>query len=791
MYIREDVSASTWTYRITLHGGVEHEGCITREGGHLLWQVSPVDEEDEDGRTSSCLQEEGDFAAYGPPESPEFLQVPSAVLDGVSEAVGASDASWRKPLPENVQSFFVAASRGDLEAVRECARSGVDIKSKDHHGRTALWYSAEAPTLECCEWLLQGRVDVDARDRYGRTVLMDAVRRNDERRVDLYKANGADLDARDKSGKTAWLTGVDSGTCRSVMLTVRSSSQEDWPRALHLAAWNSNIAWMEGEDWFVELWKPEMNWREGTYDRTPLQASMLSCRHLPQAVRWIAENGADLTVIDKADGSTVLHLAAQRNFAWLVDACVKAGVDVNARNQAGQTALAYALDGNERPRLLKALLAVGANPEMEVSCAIAPRRAQTATLTVREKAQRMGLVWSHWLLEQPDVRLEAWSGFCSYARLEPADVGPHEDNDDEPPRGSIWLEFPMEWCEATDQKLSERLLRIATTLPGLDHAAYAAPILLTQEEALKQPAGWPKRDLWALLPDASAIKVERFRDERPREMMSSPAACREAMLLALQREWSWRGLDWKGQVEKLSLTLRRGALIWKAYNTRVEQSLARFRVEGPPRSDLYYRTMPEDIVDEVCALIGDSQRLWEFPCAPADRKSRLETWLASQPPPLPPLAAPSPPPHPSGKRCYARMDIEDRFHTSSGAGSDGEWSCWMEFPAEWCLCPRPHLEQWLVAGLSRAYEVMNEKASAQPDGGHYTLHRCWAVVLSRFEAVKQPWANQGKVLYSMGEHDMMPHLVPDAERRRPLMAMGDPENPPPPVAVPPSPLTPQ
>lgn len=663
--------------------------------------------------------------------------------------------------------------------MHEWVRAGGDVRVKDHHGRTALWYSAEAPAIEGCEWLLQRGVDINARDRYGRTVLMDAVRRNDERRVDLYKASGADLEVRDNNGKTAWLVGVESGTCRSIMLTIRATSQEDWPRALHLAAWTSNIAWMEGEEWFVDFWHPEMNFREGPYRRTPLQACLLSYGHLPQAVRWIADHGADLTVVDEADGSTILHLAAKRNMPWLVAACVNAGVGVNDKDHAGQTALAYALDGNERPRLQKALLMAGADPDVEILCAVAPRSEQTARMSLQEKAQRMGLVWSSWLMRQPVASLIKWSGLCCYARLEPAKAIPQErDDTNEPPAGCVWLEFPAEWCAATDQELHARLIQIFGKVEELPGQAYGTPVLLSQEEALLQPAGWPGRMLWAVFPDESVAKVERFRDERAREMISSAAPFREEVIQEIQREWEWRGLDWKGKPEKITVTLRRGVLTWKTYNTRCEQSLARFLMEGPPRGDLYYRFMPEDAVDELCALMGDSERLWELPCSPQERKHRTEQWQAAQLPPLAVPVAPPPPAHQSGKWCYARMDIEDHFHTSSGAGSDGEWSCWMEFPAEWCSCPRAHLEQWLVGALRCAYEAMNAKASAQADGGYYTLHRCWCVVLSRLEAIKQPWTQRGKVLYSSNASDHAPLVVPDDERHRSLASMGDPAHPP-------------
>jgi hypothetical protein len=79
--------------------------------------------------------------------------------------------------------------------------------------------------------------------------------------------------------------------------------------------------------------------------RTPLHRS--TDVHLPALLR----HGADLKRLDR-QGNTALHVVAQRRFgARMCELLVDAGVAVNARNQAGLTALHFAVLGASRANL--------------------------------------------------------------------------------------------------------------------------------------------------------------------------------------------------------------------------------------------------------------------------------------------------------------------------------------------------------------------------------------------------------------------------------------------------------
>lgn len=734
--------------------------------GILHWRTSRAGDPE-------CAQSAESFRGYGPPEVPAYLNAPAEVLDELCEAVGAGDPPWRKaPAPEFV-AFLEAAREQNIERMGELLRGGLDINTRDHQGRTALWAAAENPNTPSTRWLLEHGADVNVQDRYGRTALMEAVARNREDLADLYREFGADRNLRDQAGRTAWLIGIET-QASTLLISSVCPGREDWPRAMHLACWVGNHDWIEGEEWYVESARPDLNQRDGRPRWTPLQACLArTCD--PRITRFLAAYGADLTVVDTETKSTLAHYAVKRNWPWLVEACVRAGVRLDARDAEGGTAWTQALDGNERPRLVRALLEASVDYRKHVDSVVG-------------KAASYNLVWAHWLMtrEAPGKTAQSWTGLCCYAALSP--VGVEIPGELDPANGTIWLEYPAEWWVQPRAELDAKIMRILAEIPDLRGMNWALPVHLSQGEAYRQPAAMPDRRLWALFPDETAAEVKRLRYERPREMIADPATFAPSGLQQARREWKWKARTYRAEFQEFRLRLRRGQLTWEGDNCRSEQSIARFKVEGPPRGSHMHRVIPPDILDELCTLIGDYERTWERPWTRRQRQERVEAWVAAQEKPAAPLAVPPPPPHQSGKFCYARMDIEDHFTTPNGAGSDGEWSCWMEFPAEWCACLPRYLEAWLVAALERAYAEISRKASG-PDGGHYSLNRCFVEVLSLTEAVRQPWRERGKVLYTgFDEREQTPLPSDDEARHRPLALMGNPENPPTPIPISPPPL---
>ena len=61
-----------------------------------------------------------------------------------------------------------------------------------------------------------------------------------------------------------------------------------------------------------------------------------------EMISLLIEKGADLFVVNKKSGYTLLHTAAQRGLFWLIKLLVEKGLDVNAREKNGNGPLSTA-----------------------------------------------------------------------------------------------------------------------------------------------------------------------------------------------------------------------------------------------------------------------------------------------------------------------------------------------------------------------------------------------------------------------------------------------------------------
>ena len=96
------------------------------------------------------------------------------------------------------------------------------------------------------------------------------------------------------------------------------------------------------------------------YGDTALTAATYFCH--PPITEFLLDHGADVNVQNYAYGSTPLMLANECNDISIVEALIKRGATINARNKKGQTTLITAsIKGNTQ--IVHALLDAGANVE--------------------------------------------------------------------------------------------------------------------------------------------------------------------------------------------------------------------------------------------------------------------------------------------------------------------------------------------------------------------------------------------------------------------------------------------
>jgi ankyrin repeat protein len=97
----------------------------------------------------------------------------------------------------------VAAKYGNLVALKQLKRAGLDLQAKNCHGLTPLHYAARCSSLDCMKYLLdKPEVKINEANNYGMTALHFAAKKGEPRCVDFLIAKSANLNAQDQRGLT-------------------------------------------------------------------------------------------------------------------------------------------------------------------------------------------------------------------------------------------------------------------------------------------------------------------------------------------------------------------------------------------------------------------------------------------------------------------------------------------------------------------------------------------------------------------------------------------------------------
>jgi len=99
--------------------------------------------------------------------------------------------------------FLDAAQSGDIDSLRELARSGVDIHYRDGWHTTALMMAASHGQIECVQFLIDSGANPNERSRFNATPLIWAAESGYKEIAELLIENGAVPSLVDESGLTA------------------------------------------------------------------------------------------------------------------------------------------------------------------------------------------------------------------------------------------------------------------------------------------------------------------------------------------------------------------------------------------------------------------------------------------------------------------------------------------------------------------------------------------------------------------------------------------------------------
>lgn len=268
-----------------------------------------------------------------------------------------------------------AAERNDSDVVRALVEEGVEVKSAQPDGATALHWAAYWDEVQMAQYLITAGAEVDAKNDLAITPLVLACRNGSDAMVQVLLRAGADARSVGQAGETVLMTCSRTGPVSSVKKLLAGGADRDAAEhdrgqtALMWAAAGNHVAVVKA---LVEAGSDLAARSQGGF--TPL---LFAARAgAIDVARLLVEAGADVNAvtpdghspllvaaasIDAVTGSDyrlVISQSPHEEFAlYLLDH----GADRNQPNQFGMTALHFAVDRNKMI-LLKALLETGAEP---------------------------------------------------------------------------------------------------------------------------------------------------------------------------------------------------------------------------------------------------------------------------------------------------------------------------------------------------------------------------------------------------------------------------------------------
>jgi ankyrin repeat protein len=237
--------------------------------------------------------------------------------------VGCATSGANKPTPEaaqrmlklkgydfNGKSFLEAVANSDQTAITAFVDAGIDVNARvEPDGQTALILAATQGDVEAVKRLLRSHADPNVTDARGSTPLFRALAKDRDDVASILLAQpGLDLNARGLNGVTALIAYASRDRDAEVKNLVERGADVklqdgDGDTALHVAARNGNVGMME-----LLLGKgAEVNGKNKVGGTALMWAAVYGHE---DAIRFLLAHGADPSLKD-ADGVTAAGWAAK------------------------------------------------------------------------------------------------------------------------------------------------------------------------------------------------------------------------------------------------------------------------------------------------------------------------------------------------------------------------------------------------------------------------------------------------------------------------------------------------
>ncbi len=292
------------------------------------------------------------------PDSTGSLPLHLAALRGQLEAVELLvDAGAEVSVGDgdNTTPLVCATIGGHLEVVKYLVSQGASLTETDNYGQTAL---TTAGSVELVDYLLDNGADIHRRDLQGRTILHTAAFRGNGDMIRHLVSKGADLHARDNDSMSVLCGAAYSGRVEAIETLIELGCDINEAPTIHdhtpmvAAVWNGHAEALA----LLAAHGGDLMWRNAEGSTLLHTAAQRGSSEIAQV---LIDHGLDINVTDNHDVAPIFEAAWEQTemLQWLIDH----GASANAANDSAPAPLGPTVFGNNAEGA-RILLAAGANP---------------------------------------------------------------------------------------------------------------------------------------------------------------------------------------------------------------------------------------------------------------------------------------------------------------------------------------------------------------------------------------------------------------------------------------------